>query len=124
MCTLHIHAHLPQPTHVRRPDFHTHAATDIKTLQPQEDEVKELRNHVIIAGYGRVGQIIAQMLSELLIPFVALDVRSDRCAGGAVALVVWGAGCAARQALATARHCPAAHLHPQPHTPRQTHPPL
>jgi voltage-gated potassium channel Kch len=50
----------------------------MKTLQPQEDEVKELRNHVIIAGYGRVGQIIAQMLSELLIPFVALDVRSDR----------------------------------------------
>lgn len=40
--------------------------------------MKELRNHVIIAGYGRVGQIIAQMLSELLIPFVALDVRSDR----------------------------------------------
>lgn len=55
------------------------APADIKTLQPQEDEVKELRNHVIIAGYGRVGQIIAQMLSELLIPFVALDVRSDRC---------------------------------------------
>lgn len=52
--------------------------TDMKGLQPQEDEVKELRNHVIIAGYGRVGQIIAQMLSELLIPFVALDVRSDR----------------------------------------------
>lgn len=51
---------------------------DIKALQPSEDEVKELRNHVIIAGYGRVGQIIAQMLSELLIPFVALDVRSDR----------------------------------------------
>lgn len=51
---------------------------DMKALQPQEDEVKELRNHVIIAGYGRVGQIIAQMLSELLIPFVALDVRSDR----------------------------------------------
>jgi voltage-gated potassium channel Kch len=54
----------------------------MKALQPQEDEVKELRNHVIIAGYGRVGQIIAQMLSELLIPFVALDVRSDRCALG------------------------------------------
>jgi len=51
----------------------------MKALQPKEDEVKELRNHVIIAGYGRVGQIIAQMLSELLIPFVALDVRSDRC---------------------------------------------
>jgi len=54
------------------------APPDMKALQPQEDEVKELNNHVIIAGYGRVGQIIAQMLSELVIPFVALDVRSDR----------------------------------------------
>jgi len=33
---------------------------------------------VVIAGFGRVGQIIAQLLSERLIPFVALDVRSDR----------------------------------------------
>lgn len=54
----------------------------MKALQPDDNEVKELRNHVIIAGYGRVGQIIAQMLSELLIPFVALDVRSDRCVLG------------------------------------------
>ena len=57
-------------------------AADMKALQPDDNEVKELRNHVIIAGYGRVGQIIAQMLSELLIPFVALDVRSDRCVLG------------------------------------------
>jgi len=60
----------------------------MKALQPKEDEVKELRNHVIIAGYGRVGQIIAQMLSELLIPFVALDVRSDRCGVPACCLCV------------------------------------
>eukprot|EP00882_Tetradesmus_deserticola_P011321 GHRQ01011972.1.p1 GENE.GHRQ01011972.1~~GHRQ01011972.1.p1 ORF type:complete len:451 (+),score=278.84 GHRQ01011972.1:1091-2443(+) len=56
--------------------------SDMKALQPDDNEVKELRNHVIIAGYGRVGQIIAQMLSELLIPFVALDVRSDRVSAG------------------------------------------
>ena len=41
-------------------------------------QVEELRGHVVIAGFGRVGQIIAQLLSERLIPFVALDVRSDR----------------------------------------------
>jgi Kef-type K+ transport system membrane component KefB len=52
--------------------------SDMKALYPQESETNEMRNHVIIAGYGRVGQIIAQMLSEQLIPFVALDVRSDR----------------------------------------------
>jgi voltage-gated potassium channel Kch len=56
----------------------------MKALQPDDNEVKELRNHVIIAGYGRAGQIIASMLSELLIPFVALDVRSDRCVALAV----------------------------------------
>eukprot|EP00877_Chromochloris_zofingiensis_P008397 jgi/Chrzof1/3810/Cz13g09190.t1_KEA1[v5.2] len=56
--------------------------SDMKALQPQDNEVKEMKNHVIIAGYGRVGQIIAQMLSEQLIPFVALDVRSDRVQAG------------------------------------------
>ena len=33
---------------------------------------------MIIAGFGRVGQIIGQLLSERLIPFVALDLSSDR----------------------------------------------
>ena len=37
-----------------------------------------MRDHVIIAGFGRVGQIICQLLSERLIPFVAIDVRADR----------------------------------------------
>ncbi len=50
----------------------------MQALQPNEGEVEELRGHVVIAGFGRVGQIIAQLLSERLIPFVALDVRSDR----------------------------------------------
>ena len=50
----------------------------MQALQPSESEAGELRDHVIIAGFGRVGQIIAQLLSERLIPFVALDVRADR----------------------------------------------
>ena len=37
-----------------------------------------MSKHVIIAGFGRVGQLIAQMLSERLIPFVALDVSAGR----------------------------------------------
>ncbi|DBA99171.1 hypothetical protein WJX82_006091 [Trebouxia sp. C0006] len=56
--------------------------SDVKALQPNEGEVEELRGHVVIAGFGRVGQIIAQLLSERLIPFVALDVRSDRVQAG------------------------------------------
>lgn len=43
---------------------------------------QELRDHVIIAGYGRAGQLIGQLLSENLIPFVALDVSNERVATG------------------------------------------
>ncbi|KAK9806323.1 hypothetical protein WJX72_010305 [[Myrmecia] bisecta] len=56
--------------------------SDMKALQPNEGEVEELRDHVIIAGFGRVGQIIAQLLSERLIPFVALDVNAGRVQAG------------------------------------------
>lgn len=56
---------------------------DVKAMQPDAGETKELKNHVIIAGYGRVGQMIGQMLSEELIPFVAVDIDSNRWAGGA-----------------------------------------
>lgn len=37
-----------------------------------------MSGHVIIAGFGRVGELISQMLSERLIPFVALDVSASR----------------------------------------------
>ena len=49
-------------------------------MQPDEGASKEMRDHVIIAGFGRVGQIIGQLLSERLIPFVALDVQAERVA--------------------------------------------
>nr|CAB3488718.1 unnamed protein product [Digitaria exilis] len=57
---------------------------DVRSLLPVESEVftDDLQDHIIILGFGRVGQIIAQLLSERLIPFVALDVRSDRVAVG------------------------------------------
>nr|CAB3486219.1 unnamed protein product [Digitaria exilis] len=50
---------------------------DVRSLLPVESEVftDDLQDHIIILGFGRVGQIIAQLLSERLIPFVALDVR-------------------------------------------------
>ena len=40
--------------------------------------MEELRDHVLILGFGRVGQIIGQLLSERLIPFVAIDIQTDR----------------------------------------------
>ncbi|GAX83065.1 hypothetical protein CEUSTIGMA_g10491.t1 [Chlamydomonas eustigma] len=52
--------------------------SDTKALQPKEEETKELKDHVLIVGYGRSGQLIAQLLSENLIPFVAVDSSSDQ----------------------------------------------
>jgi len=51
--------------------------SDVKSLQPQEGDNHELSGHVIIAGYGRIGQTLGQMLSQELIPFCALDASSD-----------------------------------------------
>ncbi|GMQ02131.1 hypothetical protein CsSME_00048502 [Camellia sinensis var. sinensis] len=50
---------------------------DVWSLLPVDYEAQtdDLQDHIIICGFGRVGQIIAQLLSERLIPFVALDVR-------------------------------------------------
>lgn len=53
-------------------------ASTLQAMQPDEGASKEMRDHVIIAGFGRVGQIIGQLLSERLIPFVALDVQAER----------------------------------------------
>lgn len=60
-------------------------AKDQSAAVPTDTETSELNNHVIILGFGRVGQTIAQLLSERLIPFVALDVRGDRVAAGQAA---------------------------------------
>eukprot|EP00246_Nothoceros_aenigmaticus_P004078 TRINITY_DN1541_c0_g1_i4.p1 TRINITY_DN1541_c0_g1~~TRINITY_DN1541_c0_g1_i4.p1 ORF type:complete len:375 (+),score=78.86 TRINITY_DN1541_c0_g1_i4:1074-2198(+) len=51
---------------------------DVRSLLPAENETDDLQDHIIICGFGRVGQIIGQLLAERLIPFVALDVRSER----------------------------------------------
>jgi monovalent cation:proton antiporter-2 (CPA2) family protein len=55
---------------------------DMKTLSPKESETSGLSGHVMILGFGRVGQLIAQMLSEELIPFVALDTSAGRVQDG------------------------------------------
>ena len=51
-------------------------------LGPQNAGVEEatagLEGHVIIAGFGRVGQTVAKLLKEQNIPFVALDLDAQR----------------------------------------------
>ncbi|KAK4802621.1 hypothetical protein SAY86_000824 [Trapa natans] len=73
---------------------------DVRSLLPVESETDDLQDHIIICGFGRVGQIIAQLLSERLIPFVALDVRSDRVAiGRALGLPVYFGDAGSREVL-------------------------
>eukprot|EP00257_Ricinus_communis_P024278 XP_015584444.1 K(+) efflux antiporter 2, chloroplastic [Ricinus communis] len=73
---------------------------DVRSLLPVESETDDLQDHIIICGFGRVGQIIAQLLSERLIPFVALDVRSDRVAvGRALDLPVFFGDAGSREVL-------------------------
>ncbi|GAB4844449.1 K(+) efflux antiporter 2, chloroplastic [Ancistrocladus abbreviatus] len=73
---------------------------DVRNLLPVESETDDLQDHIIICGFGRVGQIIGQLLSERLIPFVALDVRSDRVAmGRALDLPVYFGDAGSREVL-------------------------
>lgn len=73
---------------------------DVRNLLPAETETDDLQDHIIICGFGRVGQIIAQLLSERLIPFVALDVRSERVsAGRAVDLPVYFGDAGSKEVL-------------------------
>ncbi|PCJ72031.1 MAG: hypothetical protein COA62_05625 [Rhodobiaceae bacterium] len=49
--------------------------------QPEPEIVdidEDLKGHVIIAGYGRVGRTVARLLSEQMVPFVALDMNLAR----------------------------------------------
>lgn len=43
-------------------------------------EAEDLENHVIIIGFGRVGQTVAKLLSEAGVSNVALDMDADRTA--------------------------------------------
>ncbi len=38
------------------------------------EETDDLKNHIIIAGFGRVGQMLGEILNSRLVPFVALDI--------------------------------------------------
>ncbi len=49
-------------------------------LAALEQEYLDLREHVIIAGFGRFGQMIARLLDAHRIPYVALDMNAARIA--------------------------------------------
>lgn len=44
-----------------------------------EKEVKKLRGHYIICGYGRMGELIAKELHQAKIPFVIVETDEEKC---------------------------------------------
>lgn len=51
-------------------------------LRRAEVESKDTQNHVIIAGYGRVGQFVGKILSKHMISFSAIDMDMKRVSIG------------------------------------------
>lgn len=47
-------------------------------IQPLYEKPPENDGHVIIAGFGRVGQVVARVLRAKKIPFTALDISSEQ----------------------------------------------
>ena len=52
------------------------------TIKSAMQQTGDLRDHVIIAGFGRVGKLVAHILGERLIPFVAIDNDMDKVSEG------------------------------------------
>ncbi len=47
-----------------------------------EDNIKEANDHVLIAGFGRVGQTVARVVSDAGVPYIAIDLdhaRLNKC---------------------------------------------
>lgn len=48
------------------------------TIRKAMREIGDLKDHVIILGFGRVGKLVGRMLTEKVIPFVSIDEDMDR----------------------------------------------
>lgn len=48
----------------------------------QNTELDDLRDHVIIAGFGRIGKMMSRLLADRMIPFVAIDNNMNRVMEG------------------------------------------
>lgn len=51
-------------------------------LQCAKSEIIDLKNHVIVCGFGRVGKLIAKLLTEKMVPYVAIDSDMSRVSEG------------------------------------------
>lgn len=51
-------------------------------IASSQDEIDDLRNHVIVAGFGRIGKMICRLLADRMIPFVVIDNNMNRVLEG------------------------------------------
>ena len=52
------------------------------SLASLAEETAELKDHVILAGFGRVGRTVARLLDAKLVPYIALDNDAQRVREG------------------------------------------
>ena len=50
----------------------------LRKVEPQFDTPPKADGHVVIAGFGRFGQIVARVLRATQIPFTALDINAEQ----------------------------------------------
>jgi voltage-gated potassium channel len=43
--------------------------------------MKNLTNHIVVCGYGRMGEAVVEVLRQRRIPFVVVEVDAERCQG-------------------------------------------
>jgi monovalent cation:H+ antiporter-2, CPA2 family len=55
---------------------------DVAEIDQIAEEVRGLSNHIIVAGFGRVGQIVGSLLGSKGIPYIAIDFSMQRVAEG------------------------------------------
>lgn len=55
-----------------------HADQPQEVLQPDREGLGHLQGHVIVCGFGRIGQSVAHFLEEESIPYVAIDLDAAR----------------------------------------------
>ncbi|MEM9543802.1 MAG: NAD-binding protein [Cyanobacteria bacterium P01_E01_bin.42] len=48
--------------------------------QRKNDNIEKLEEHIIICGFGRIGQILAKQMQEEQVPFVLIDKNPERVA--------------------------------------------
>jgi len=53
-----------------------------EALRQMADDAHDLKGHVIIAGFGRVGQTVARLLEAQRLPYIAFDLELSRVAEG------------------------------------------